>query len=179
MSHRPFKGTSPQDVHHTCSTRPLCRFAPGHGRCLSAVILSCIYSPSLAVDFRILVDQPRMICVPVDLDQTQCEGLSCVNLDMPALLSYYLSSKLPCRSVIPHIADFASTFWLLPLCVSQFHLLPGGGVLLSVEFWKFVCSQWNIYLLRCGVANVKPVFAKSLAVLGRVCRGIKFFSGFF
>jgi len=51
-----------------------------------------------------------MICVPVDPDQTQCEGLSCVNLDMPALLSHYLSSKLPCRSVRPHIADFTSTF---------------------------------------------------------------------
>jgi hypothetical protein len=51
-----------------------------------------------------------MICVPVDLDQTQCEGLSCVNLDMPALLSYYLSSKLPYSSVRPHNADFASTF---------------------------------------------------------------------
>jgi len=95
-----------------------------------------------------------------------------------SLLSHCLSSKLPRSSVRPHIADFASTFWPLPLCVSQFHPLPGGGVLLSVEFWIFVCCQWNFYLLRCSVANMKPFFSKSLAGLGHVCRGIKFFSGF-
>lgn len=136
---RPFNGTSPQDAHHACLTRPLFRFAPGHGTCLAAVIL-CLYVLSLLqcwISYSGGSDADDL-CTSRPWSNTVRRSQLC-------------KFRYACFTIIlfvfvtirPHIADFTSPFWLLPLCVSQFHLLPGGGVLLPVEFWKFVCCQKN------------------------------------
>ena len=108
---------------------------------------SCMYSPSVSLEFHILVDQTRMICVPVDLDHTQGEGLSCVNLDMPVLYYHIVClrnfhvalSDLTLLILLPRFDPFR--------CVSV-SSIPSPGAVYSCQSnsgYSFVANGTSIF----------------------------------